>query len=837
MSSTPNDAADKAEPMDNVTKALSLARLGVKVFPVWADRRVPAIPGEGGVYLATIDAELIATWFTVDYVGSKYAVAAWMGGSGLLAVDPDRGKKSAKDGFKSLSEAGHTISPTHHYDTPSGGEHHIYATDRTDLAPAQDAIVGGKKLEGVDIRAAGSYVVWWGDVPESRDAFSTAIPEWVIEAATPESVFTGEGFAGSVKDWLEHIPDDVLPSGRVRDFMARIPTGEFGHGEMVELVWSIVRLGSERETGIKSAITKLRAEWLRGPYDTPKNRKDFYAALVGAINKGGRVQRPVPSVTPLSTALDRATMANVGDELKSLERKVSETDSEIDFARSRKEMFKIAADAGLSPSDGLGIVTGSKAFKHSKASMESVWFSDGEPAFHDYAENAALAEDADDENPLVVDPEIELANLMERMSRDAESYTFLSAEEQAYMETSAARWFGDEYLDWIKTRLKHYNRPYHVGALWAALSVIASPWGKVPLQGHKMTDVNLYVQILGESSSGKSEAWGFGKAFVDAFYGLENSPILGDTKKVSAISLHRTLILRDGQPSLVYSDEVQGFYEDLKTSHWQGSIVSDLSDYYGGDIPPKNTINDKEISGKRAKGQLTTYFTGIADMTLDALSLNNWRSGFLYRYLWGFGHPRVGGAYDITFEDDPTSYTAQMDLWAREFKRLGALQETLWGPGRIVKWEEDARLRMVLFNQQIDEAVKLSPLYDTVFIPANGRFLVSVMKCATIVALAEAAEKVTLRHVRIALSYAGPWHRSMVLAVSETGREAFDRDVERALTWIKRNAIRKIGEKPYIQRSAVMRAFKPNEVADRLLRQLTEEGWLIRSADTYQIEE
>jgi hypothetical protein len=73
--------------------------------------------------------------------------------------------------------------------------------------------------------------------------------------------------------------------------------------------------------------------------------------------------------------------------------------------------------------------------------------------------------------------------------------------------------------------------------------------------------------------------------------------------------------------------------------------------------------------------------------------------------------------------------------------------------------------------------------------------------------------------------------------VIETGKEPFERDVERCLTWIRRNAIRQVGKPAIIQRTAVMRQFKPNEIADRLLRQLTEEGWLIKTGDKYELSE
>jgi len=825
--------------MDNTTKALALARLGVKVFPVDKKTRAPKISekdGGRGFYDAVADDfELIATWFSLDFPEDKTAVGVWMGGSGLVAADIDKGKKNGKDGFKSIKAAERDIGDTEHYRTASGGEHRIWQADRLDLTPGTDAL----GMEGVDIRAGASYVVWWGDtVPESREAFSTEIPEWVIEAATAMSgpAFEGDGFSGTVSDWLEAIPDDILPSGKVVDFLTRIPKEDFGHPEMVDLAWGIVRMGSERETGIKRALDKLKEAWLRGKYNTPANRRDLELALRGAINKAGRVQNPVPTMSTLAVSMSKAVEAGADGALKAMERKVSETDTEVELARARKEMFKIAATAGLSPASALGIVTGSKAFKNSKAGIDSAWFGDGEPSFHDkiVEEEESEAERATAEQEKL-EAEIALAQKVTTLSAEAEAFTFLTPGEQKRADDY--EWFGKEYLDWIKKRLKHFNKPYHVGTLWAVLSVIASPWGKVPLTGAKPTDCNLYVSVLGQSSTGKTESWEFGTAMIDAFYGVEGGPIIGDISKLSALALHRALILRDGKPSLVYGDEVQSFFQGVQSSQWQSGILGDVSSHYGGNVSPKLTLNDKEVSGKRAKTMLTTYLTGIADQTLEAIDLHHWTNGFFYRFLWGFGNPRKTGDFTISMESSPTSYTAQFETWARELRRVGALQDVTWGEGRLVLWEEDAHKRFEAFKEQVDSATKSSPLYEDIFVNANGRFLDSIMKAATLVALSEASEKVTMDHALVALSYAGPWHKSMVMAVEETGKELFDREVEKCHVWIRRNAIRQIGKPAWIQRSAVMRAFKPNEAADRLLRQLSEEGWLVRSGDKYELSE
>lgn len=823
--------------MNNVDKAFALARLGIKVFPVATASRRPLISekdGGKGFYDGTSDdLEQIATWFT-GYAEETTEVGVWMGGSGLIAADLDRGKKSGKDGFVSLAAAERAVSETHSYATKSGGEHHIYRATALELAPGADVL----GMEGVDIRAGGSYVVWWGDeVPDSREAFSTDVPQWMTDAATAsEASFSGEGFSGSVETWLGSIPDDIMPSGRIRDFMARIPSKDFGHPEMVQLAWEVVRLGSERETGVKMALNALRDAWLRKPYDTTANRRDLDIAVKGGINKGGRVQTPVPPMSTISGAKVRAEAAGSWDALRQIERKVSETSSEIDFARARREMFKIAADSGLSPSDALGIIAGSKSIKLSKASIESAWFGDGETHFQDKAiaeeEESDAAEQAEKER---VEADIELSKRITTLSMEAGSFSFLTEAEKVIAD--AYDWFGRDYLGWVKTRLKHFNKAYHVGTLWAVISVIASPWGKVPLSGSKPTDCNLYINVLGDSSSGKSQAFGFGTAMIDAYYGVEHGPIIGDVNKMSALALHRSLILRDGQASMVYGDEIQSFFQGVQTSQWQNGILGDISSHYGGDVSAKLMLNDKDISGKRAKTMLTTYLTGIVGQTLDAISINQWTSGLFYRFLWGFGEPRNPGDFKVVFEKTPASYTAQLEVWAREFRRVGALQEVKWGAGRVVQWEEDANDRINRFLEQIDEAVRSSSLYDDVFVAANGRFADSIMKAATLVALCESSETVKLDHVLVALDYAGPWHRSMVLAVSETGKDPFDRECEKCLVWIKRNAVRQKGKPAWIQRTAVMREFKPNEIAERLLRQLTEEGWLIRSGDKYEITE
>lgn len=833
-------------------RALGWAALGCKVFPCqpdgspflpeWrdeADRPSPKEPlTKRGFYDATDDVEQIAATWMIDYPGAY--VGVWTGGSGLFVLDIDR--KDGKDGFQSIRDRGLPLGETWSTRTGNDGEHRVFASDSEDLKPAREL----SGMRGVDIRAGGSYIIAWADAPETRDEFSRDIPAWMLSSESRDD-FTGEGFSGSVDDWLASINQETIPSARVRDFMAdMLPRGvEFDHVRMVELAWAAVRMGAEGESGVRGALEALRSEWLRDQYDTPAYRRDFDLALRGAIKKAGKVQRPVPPMTTFVGAIQEAARMGAKTALDGIERAVSPESTPLEMARTRKAIFQACAERGVAPGVALSIVARSKSYRHAgKLSMESVWFNEGEPIYASIDPANALGRvEAEVALPNVANPavgegpvsETETA-ILEDFEREREGGSFLTEDERTFLETGAGMWWGEEYLEWVKGALNHFNGPYHRMIRWIVLSVIASKWGKVPSRSATPMNCSLYGMALGPSTSGKSEAWGMGKMVIDAFYGREDSPIIGDGKKTSAIALHHRLLVREGLPSLVYADEVQGFLRDLTKSHWQGTILADMSDYYGGEVPAKLMLNDKEFSGKRGTTFLTAYFTGIADIALDTISLDQWIDGFFFRFLWTFSDVVEDADEDdiVTQNLTGADYTEMPEKWATEFGRVKNLQEIKWGEERLVLWEDDALERMTKFNRDLRLMLNKSSLWENVYKPLNRRFSNSIMKCATLVALSEAAEKVTLRHALIAIDQAWEWHRAAILAVSETQVDPFFRQARALLDFMRKNAIIQHAEgQARVQRSVVMRErrFGSSAQIDQLLRQLIDEGWVMKEGD------
>lgn len=183
----------------------------------------------------------------------------------------------------------------------------------------------------------------------------------LIPASMAIPASTATASSGTWPTGLSRFPGGSVPSPRVEELISRIPKDDFGHVEMVELVWSAVRLGSERESGIKVALEQLRAEWLRGKYDTQNNRRDFYVALTGAITKGGRVlcRTPRPQrhcSTRLVRRLNRLAHGTASPPLSAKFRKPSRRQPQASSpehrhllwrlsSRARREIFDTAAKA------------------------------------------------------------------------------------------------------------------------------------------------------------------------------------------------------------------------------------------------------------------------------------------------------------------------------------------------------------------------------------------------------------------------------------------------------------------------------------------------------------
>ncbi|MBZ4485973.1 AAA family ATPase [Microbacterium sp. cx-55] len=277
-------AGDESTP-DPLTKALQLASRGLAVLPVAADKR-PALP-RFGVMSATTDPQVIADAF-IESAAPLVGVAC--GASGLVVVDIDV-HAGGENGFRSIATADVDLPATWSHASLSGEGRHIVYSESGQHAPS-------KPFPGVDLKAGAGYIVWTGDVPESRAAFAPA-PAWTHSAARTAPA---DAAPDLLTRWLANRPGPI--SGSLSSAVADLPApglGAWGNADLSRFARKIVMSAEDFEGGA-AAFEAFVAAYAAGPWADDAHRHDAARAFTSAIQYATELDGIDPDSRPWLTA-------------------------------------------------------------------------------------------------------------------------------------------------------------------------------------------------------------------------------------------------------------------------------------------------------------------------------------------------------------------------------------------------------------------------------------------------------------------------------------------------------------------------------------------------------
>lgn len=300
-----------------IWNALMLASAGVYVFPLGLDS--PTLKANGGVKAqkvyykgltwstkASTDPEVVADMFE-RWPGSAIGIAT--GPSGLIGVDLDATPE--KNGRSSLELANLETPFTHSYPSLGGGEHHLYrAPKKTPIKTASDITTpDGVKLYGVDIRATGGMIVYYGPMLEAPPVFEKA-PKWALIPATPSGPAAEPSL--DMAEWLAslHKGEATL---RTVEALAAVRDEGMSHGELLVATNRLAELGSQGAAGVAEAVLTARTRYLT---NYPSHAKAWDDAMLDAARYFGK---PLPTLAikmPLMAAREPVSKKHKGKEIE-----------------------------------------------------------------------------------------------------------------------------------------------------------------------------------------------------------------------------------------------------------------------------------------------------------------------------------------------------------------------------------------------------------------------------------------------------------------------------------------------------------------------------------------
>jgi hypothetical protein len=406
------------------------------------------------------------------------------------------------------------------------------------------------------------------------------------------------------------------------------------------------------------------------------------------------------------------------------------------------------------------------------------------------------------------------------VKQPTEFLTLDELEEIAYQPT-----FIQEWATWAKTK-SDAPPEYHVAGAVILLSTIYSQFGYV-LPTFGKLKLNIWMSVLGRSTKDrKTTAKSYVERMLRRMSTDEFSYILpGDS---TPGGLEVALQDRANKSSIISRDEAQGFFEEmLHQSYMSGGISYFTSLYDGRSMGRARASGDKKQAAS-VEVSFVFFLLGILDDSAEALTIRNFKQGFLTRFLYtvadrpeGYVEPPIKFVEEDKREEDDEVFNSlqkQLEIGRNHWSMLN-------GEGEMTKISltPEAEERFVKFREDVVAAVN-DTKYREVIDSTSDRMTLSVLKLAALLAMHERRQKIELNDMLQAISYAGRWFDNAVTVASMISESEWQRDV----TKLEEHIMAKGGKLSWFRAYQAFPDKKPKDFEEMVVA-LETRGSLIRT--------
>lgn len=346
--------------------------------------------------------------------------------------------------------------------------------------------------------------------------------------------------------------------------------------------------------------------------------------------------------------------------------------------------------------------------------------------------------------------------------------------------------FIDEWTAWAKTK-SDAPYEYHQAAAILLLSTVYSQYGYV-LPSFGKLKLNVWIGVFGRSTKDrKTTAKSYMERMLTALSNEEYSYILPSDSTPGGLEL--ALQDRPNKSSIISRDEAQGFFEEmLHQSYMSGGISYYTSLYDGWSMGRARASGDKKIT-PRVPISFVFFLSGILDDSAEALTIKNFKQGFLTRFLYVVAERPEGYVEpDIVFieedkreEDDMVFQGLHKQL---EVGRNHWAMVTPEGELSKVSITPEAVERFSKFRKDVAAKVQ-DTKYVEVIDSTSDRMTLSTLKLAALLAMHERKQRIELEHLLQAIAFSGKWFDNAVRVASMISESEWLREVNKLEKYIE----------------------------------------------------
>lgn len=343
--------------------------------------------------------------------------------------------------------------------------------------------------------------------------------------------------------------------------------------------------------------------------------------------------------------------------------------------------------------------------------------------------------------------------------------------------------FVDRFVEWASSKTDAAS-VYHVASAFTILSLVFGEFGHIAAKFGPVR-LNLWFLVMGKTTRARKST--SRNLMLNMLEALESHGEPGyhydEGSNFTAEGLENALLEKPGRSSLIHRDEVQGLFKEINGKNYMSGLNDMLTALYDGKVSGKKraTGDNKNVRGVHTNFAL--YLMGIVSKITDILTLEDFQSGFLARFIHVIGEAPerteeseylAQAPENETSTGDPVFERMVADLMRQRTKwytRLGDFN-TL-----AVRFHPDAWQR---WNRAKWELIRSVAQHDRAEVLEAGadRLALSIAKAATLIAMADGRDSVSMADTLVAIRYGQGWARDMVKSSEMVAESYWQKDMD-----------------------------------------------------------
>ena len=349
-----------------------------------------------------------------------------------------------------------------------------------------------------------------------------------------------------------------------------------------------------------------------------------------------------------------------------------------------------------------------------------------------------------------------------------EKFDFLHDDERHLLKPN----FITEFTAWSNSKTRSPDC-FKTSAAFSILAAVFADYGHLPMNWGNVP-LNLWFMNLGRSTvDRKTTVKGHMTGFLSKLSNDDYTYNISSNMTVEGLASY--MLDRPNRSGVVTRDEFQGFLAELSKNYMAGSKDA-LTDYYMGNINGKLRSTGEKKVQKDVKFSLSFYAMGIRTHVARALTLEDFRSGFLTRFIWVTPPDDVDLEYDINdgFELAPEHVQREGDpVLAELLEDIRNARDFFESMGDV-----DANTLPIRPTQEAFDRIKVlrSEMVDVIrrmgreeLQSSADRMSQSVLRAAALLAMSHMREEVLLEDVVQVIAYTGDWFNNSIRMIEMVG--------------------------------------------------------------------